>query len=80
MGSFLLATGVLVTSDIGQEDLAFSQHFQFIRKEFRGVEVRAQSRPLEFLHTQLVNLCLYGPHFLESHAGTRNGFPQTVAT
>ena len=39
-----------------------------IAKEFSGGEVRALCGPLKFLHTKLIKLCLYGPHF--GHWGT----------
>ena len=41
--------------------------FQFIPKVFDGVEVRALCRPVNFFHTDLDKLFLYGPCFV--HGG-----------
>jgi hypothetical protein len=56
--------------------------FQFIPKEFDGVEVRALCRTVNFIHTVLEKTFLYGPHFM--HRGIvmlkqEKGLPQTVA-
>ena len=44
-------------------------NLQFIPKVFSRVEVKALCIPLDFLHTELINPCLYGPtfvHFVQS--------------
>lgn len=38
--------------------------FQCIPKVFRGVELRALCRPLDFFHTYLDKPCLCGPLFI----------------
>ncbi|KAK7167108.1 hypothetical protein R3I94_001490 [Phoxinus phoxinus] len=58
--------------------------FQFNPKVFDGVEVSALRRLVKFLHTKLIQLCLYGPCFVywgtAMHAGIETGFPQTAPT